>query len=162
MHPTNQHTLKPVYIGEILKNGQFKIVYSSDGLVSPDSYSTYLMAGRKFSQANRRTQWRWFFVKRIRVKFIFRIAGSGKSIPGPVSFLRKSFMKKLLSVFLFILFIPGLLSASEARPKALSGEMGVGPEVVLLLCFLASDDEEVKIGVIRKLAKTGDQRLESF
>ena len=39
MHPTNQHTLKPVYVGEILKNGQFKIVYSSDGLVSPDSYS---------------------------------------------------------------------------------------------------------------------------
>ena len=42
MHPSNQHTLKPVYIGEILKNGQFKIVYSSDGLVSPDSYSSYL------------------------------------------------------------------------------------------------------------------------
>ena len=42
MHPTNQHTLKPVYIGEILKNGQFKIVYASDGLVSPDSYSSYL------------------------------------------------------------------------------------------------------------------------
>ena len=42
MHPDNQHTLKPVYVGEILKNGQFKIVYKSDGLVSPDSYSAYL------------------------------------------------------------------------------------------------------------------------
>jgi len=42
MHPDNQHTLKPVYIGEIKKNGQFKIVFKSDGLVSPDSYSSYL------------------------------------------------------------------------------------------------------------------------
>ena len=42
MHASNQHTLKPVYIGEIRKNGQFKIIYESDGLVSPDSYSTYL------------------------------------------------------------------------------------------------------------------------
>ena len=40
--------------------------------------------------------------------------------------------------------------------------MVVGPEVVLLLKDLASDDEEVKIGAITKLAKTGDQRLESF
>jgi len=42
MHASNQHTLKPVYVGEIKKNGQFKIVFKSDGLVSPDSYSTYL------------------------------------------------------------------------------------------------------------------------
>ena len=42
MHANNQHTLKPVYIGEIKKNGQFKIIYKSDGLVSPDSYSSYL------------------------------------------------------------------------------------------------------------------------
>ena len=42
MHADNQHTLKPVYIGEILKDGQFKIVYQSEGLVSPDSYSSYL------------------------------------------------------------------------------------------------------------------------
>jgi urea transport system substrate-binding protein len=42
MHKSNQHTLKPVYVGEIKKNGQFKIVFKSDGLVSPDSYSTYL------------------------------------------------------------------------------------------------------------------------
>ena len=48
MHPNNQHTLKPVYVGEILKNGQFKIVYKSDGLVSPDSYSAYLHTDGKY------------------------------------------------------------------------------------------------------------------
>lgn len=44
MHENNQHTLKPVYIGEILKDGQFRIVETvNDGqLVSPDSYSRYL------------------------------------------------------------------------------------------------------------------------
>jgi urea transport system substrate-binding protein len=42
MHESNQHTYKPVYVGEILKDGQFKIVYKSDGLVEPDSYSSYL------------------------------------------------------------------------------------------------------------------------
>ncbi len=42
MDPKNQHTLKPVYIGEILKDGQFKIVWQSKGLVKPDSYSAYL------------------------------------------------------------------------------------------------------------------------
>ena len=42
MHDNNQHTLKPVYVGEIKKDGQFKIVWESDGLVSPDSYSRYL------------------------------------------------------------------------------------------------------------------------
>jgi len=42
MHADNQHTHKPVYIGEILLDGQFRIVYQSNGLVVPDSYSTYL------------------------------------------------------------------------------------------------------------------------
>ena len=42
MDPVNQHTWKPVYIGEILKDGQFKIVNQSDGLVAPDSYSKLL------------------------------------------------------------------------------------------------------------------------
>ena len=42
MHATNQHTYKPVYIGEILSDGQFKIVYETDGLVEPDSYSKHL------------------------------------------------------------------------------------------------------------------------
>jgi len=48
MHASNQHTLKRVYIGEIKKDGQFKIVNESDGLVSPDSYSTYLHPDGKF------------------------------------------------------------------------------------------------------------------
>ncbi len=42
MDEKNQHTWKPVYIGEIQKDGQFKIVWQSKGLVHPDSYSTYL------------------------------------------------------------------------------------------------------------------------
>jgi len=42
MDDKNQHTWKPVYIGEIMKNGQFKIIYKSEGLVAPDSYSKYL------------------------------------------------------------------------------------------------------------------------
>ncbi len=46
MHPTNQHTFKPVYIGEILKDGQFKIVWDSKGLVEPDSYSKLLWEGK--------------------------------------------------------------------------------------------------------------------
>ena len=46
MHPSNQHTFKPVYIGEILKDGQFKIVWESDGLVEPDSYSKLLWEGK--------------------------------------------------------------------------------------------------------------------
>ena len=50
MHPSNQHTLKPVYIGEILKDGQFKIVYESDGLVVPDSYSAYLHPDGKYPE----------------------------------------------------------------------------------------------------------------
>ncbi len=42
MDPKNQHTYKPVYIGEIQKDGQFKIIYKSKGLVKPDSYSSFL------------------------------------------------------------------------------------------------------------------------
>jgi len=42
MDEKNQHTLKKVYIGEILKDGQFKIVYSTPELVKPDSYSPLL------------------------------------------------------------------------------------------------------------------------
>jgi len=42
MDEKNQHTWKPVYVGEILKDGQFKIVWKSKGLVHPDSYSSYL------------------------------------------------------------------------------------------------------------------------
>jgi urea transport system substrate-binding protein len=42
MHETNQHTYKPVYVGEIRADGQFNIIYASDGLVEPDSYSKFL------------------------------------------------------------------------------------------------------------------------
>ncbi|HVX83616.1 MAG TPA: urea ABC transporter substrate-binding protein [Phycisphaerae bacterium] len=42
MDEKNQHTWKQVFIGEIQKDGQFKIVWKSPGLVHPDSYSTYL------------------------------------------------------------------------------------------------------------------------
>ncbi|BAM03379.1 urea ABC transporter substrate-binding protein [Phycisphaera mikurensis] len=42
MHESNQHTYKPVYIGEIRADGQFDIVWESDGLVEPDSYSSLL------------------------------------------------------------------------------------------------------------------------
>jgi urea transport system substrate-binding protein len=42
MHEDNQHTYKPVYIGEIRADGQFDIVWESDGLVEPDSYSSLL------------------------------------------------------------------------------------------------------------------------
>jgi urea transport system substrate-binding protein len=42
MHESNQHTYKPVYIGEIQKDGQFKILWKSNGLVAPDSYSKLL------------------------------------------------------------------------------------------------------------------------
>ncbi|MCH2203733.1 MAG: transporter substrate-binding protein [Fuerstiella sp.] len=44
MHDSNHHTYKPVYIGEILRDGQFKIVkeFNDGGLVEPDAYSSYL------------------------------------------------------------------------------------------------------------------------
>ncbi|HHZ83486.1 MAG TPA: urea ABC transporter substrate-binding protein [Nitrospirales bacterium] len=37
----NHHMYKPVYIGEILKNGQFRIVSKSDGLVRAEPWSEY-------------------------------------------------------------------------------------------------------------------------
>jgi urea transport system substrate-binding protein len=42
MHATNHHTFKPVYVGEIQEDGQFKIVWRSEGLVEPEAYSHYL------------------------------------------------------------------------------------------------------------------------
>ncbi len=38
----NQHTYKPVLIGEIRADGQFDIVFQTPGLVKPDSYSALL------------------------------------------------------------------------------------------------------------------------
>jgi urea transport system substrate-binding protein len=42
MDEKNQHTWKKVYIGEIQKDGQFKIVFQTPELVHPDSYSPLL------------------------------------------------------------------------------------------------------------------------
>jgi urea transport system substrate-binding protein len=47
MHEDNQHTYKPVYIGEIRPDGQFDIIWESDGLVEPDSYSSLLWEGKE-------------------------------------------------------------------------------------------------------------------
>ncbi len=41
MHDFNHHTWKPVLIGEILKDGQFKVVSRSKGLVEPEPWSKY-------------------------------------------------------------------------------------------------------------------------
>jgi len=37
----NHHTHKPVLIGEILKNGQFDVIWKSKGLVKPEPWSEY-------------------------------------------------------------------------------------------------------------------------
>jgi len=41
MHENNHHAYKPVLIGEILKDGQFKTVSRSKGLVEPEPWSQY-------------------------------------------------------------------------------------------------------------------------
>ncbi len=41
MHEYNQHTYRPVLIGEILKDGQFKVVSRTKGLVEPEPWSKY-------------------------------------------------------------------------------------------------------------------------
>ena len=41
MHEYNQHTYRPVLIGEILKDGQFKIISRTKGLVEPEPWSKY-------------------------------------------------------------------------------------------------------------------------
>lgn len=43
---TNHHTAKPVYIGRILANGQFEIIWSSPGLVDPLPWSEYTYPDR--------------------------------------------------------------------------------------------------------------------
>jgi len=44
--PRNHHTAKPVYIGRILANGQFEIIWRSKGLVTPEPWSEYTYPGR--------------------------------------------------------------------------------------------------------------------
>jgi urea transport system substrate-binding protein len=48
MHAVNHHTFKPVYIGEILADGQFKIVskFNNGDLVEPEAYSRFINAGK--------------------------------------------------------------------------------------------------------------------
>jgi len=41
MHEHNHHTYRPVLIGEILKDGQFKIISRTKGLVEPEPWSKY-------------------------------------------------------------------------------------------------------------------------
>jgi urea transport system substrate-binding protein len=41
MDAANHHTYRPVLIGEILKDGQFKVVSRSKGLVKPEPWSEY-------------------------------------------------------------------------------------------------------------------------
>src|SRR5437016_4134836 len=41
MDPANHHTYRPVLIGEILADGQFKVVSRSKGLVKPEPWSEY-------------------------------------------------------------------------------------------------------------------------
>lgn len=42
----NHHTAKPVYIGRILANGQFEIIWKSKGLVNPEPWSEYTYPDR--------------------------------------------------------------------------------------------------------------------
>ncbi len=41
MHAKNHHTYKPVYIGEIRADGQFDIIWMTDGLVEPEPFSKH-------------------------------------------------------------------------------------------------------------------------
>ncbi len=45
--PKNHHTAKPVYIGRILANGQFDVIWQSKGLVNPEPWSEYTYKDRK-------------------------------------------------------------------------------------------------------------------
>jgi urea transport system substrate-binding protein len=44
--PKNHHTAKPVYIGKILADGQFEVVWKSAGPVSPEPWSDLTYPGR--------------------------------------------------------------------------------------------------------------------
>ena len=48
----NHHLHKPVLIGEIRKNGQFKIVYETDGLVAPDPWDDITSADKDCDHVN--------------------------------------------------------------------------------------------------------------
>jgi urea transport system substrate-binding protein len=48
----NHHTWKPVYIGEILADGQFEIIWESDGLVRPMPWSVYTSPDKDCDHVN--------------------------------------------------------------------------------------------------------------
>ena len=52
MHENNHHAWKPVLIGEILKDGQFKIVTRTKGLVEPEPWSKYTSADKGCNWVN--------------------------------------------------------------------------------------------------------------
>jgi urea transport system substrate-binding protein len=42
MHPNNQHTFKPVYIGQIRADAQFDVIWQTGELVEPQAFNEYL------------------------------------------------------------------------------------------------------------------------
>ncbi|MBT3604826.1 MAG: urea ABC transporter substrate-binding protein [Candidatus Latescibacteria bacterium] len=52
MDGMNHHLHKPVLIGEIRKNGMFKIVYETDGLVAPDPWDDITSADKDCDHVN--------------------------------------------------------------------------------------------------------------
>ena len=52
MDAMNHHLHKPVLIGEIKKNGQFKIVWNTDGLVAPDPWDDITSADKDCDHVN--------------------------------------------------------------------------------------------------------------
>jgi urea transport system substrate-binding protein len=42
MHAENNHTYKRAYVGEIQPNGQFRVMWKSDGLIEPKPFTKYL------------------------------------------------------------------------------------------------------------------------
>lgn len=52
MDPVNHHLAKPVLIGEIKANGQFKIVWQSKGNVRPDPWSEYTSPDKSCDHVN--------------------------------------------------------------------------------------------------------------
>jgi len=53
MHEHNHHTYRPVLIGEILKDGQFKIISRTKGLVEPEPWSKYTSPDKGLRVARR-------------------------------------------------------------------------------------------------------------
>jgi urea transport system substrate-binding protein len=53
----NHHTTKPVFIGRMQPDGQFSVIWSSDGTVEPDAWSDFLL-----ESANLTADWRYPWV----------------------------------------------------------------------------------------------------